>query len=748
MAQDQISTWRPSGEPSPRPVGARSAAFAPFAGAADARDSDVFTFDLAEMGQVLWKRRYVIGVVFAVILVLGVLYTLLATPIYRASVTLQIDRESVKVVSGAEGLQPEELQTGDEFYQTQYGLLKARFLAEKVVDALRIDSSDQDMKWMGWRAKAFRNLTDADRRGRRHQIAVSLVQKHIIVAPVRGSRLVRVSFDSRSPAFSAAVANALGENFISANLDRRFEAASYARDFLEQHLNEEREKLEASERAAVAYAADQKIISLPIPQGEGGPPTSSTESLVAADLSALNQDLTQATNARIAAEEQWREAQTTPGRNLPEVLANLTIQQLLQQRAIIAAQYEQNLATLKPDHPTMRQLKAQLAEMDSEIAAQILAIQKSIKNQYETAVAQQQALQDKVDKLKSAMIDLNNRSIQYNILQREVDTNRSLYEGLLQRYKEVGIAGGVGTNNISIVDTALAPTKPAVPNVPIYLSVTFALGLIGGIGAAFLLEALDQGVNAPSEVETKLHIPALGAVPATERGVSPALALQDPRSGISEAVNAIRTGLQFSTTDGAPRTLLVTSSRSSEGKTTTAAALAGSFARLGNRVLLVDGDLRNPSLHRLMGVKNANGLSRRLAGAATLDEIVQPTKEPNLSVVTCGPLPPNPSELLAGPGLAAFLEEAQQKFDLVLVDGPPVVGLSDAVSLSAAVVGVLFVVEAVKVRRAAAREAIRRLEAVDARIVGGVLCKFNARMAAYGYEYEYHYAYGGRKRAS
>ncbi|MBV8592702.1 MAG: CpsD/CapB family tyrosine-protein kinase, partial [Caulobacteraceae bacterium] len=244
----------------------------------------------------------------------------------------------------------------------------------------------------------------------------------------------------------------------------------------------------------------------------------------------------------------------------------------------------------------------------------------------------------------------------------------------------------------------------------------------------------------------KLHLPLAGAVPVIERGGSPALALKDPRSALSESFNAIRTMLQFSTSDGAPRTLLVTSSRPSEGKSTSALALAQSFSRLGARVLLVDGDMRNPSLHRALELGNATGLSRLLAGSTSLEEVVQSTVHPQLSVITCGPLPPNPSELLAGHGLRDFLEKAAEEYEIVIIDGPPVVGLSDAVSLAAAVVGTLFVVESGKVRRALARAALRRLASVDARIVGVILAKFNARNAAYGYEYQYQYAYGAKKR--
>ena len=714
---------------------------------ADDPEWDGPDFPFADYAQMLWKRRILIAAIFVSVLTIGTLYTLLKTPIYRAGVTLQIDREASKVLSGGGDLQPAELLTGDEFYQTQYGLLKGRFLAERVVESLHLTDNRADLKLMGWRPPAPKaGETPASRAELRRRDAVTLVEKNITVSPVRGSRLVGVAFDSKSPTFSADVANALAENFITSNLDRRFQAASYARDFLEQHLAEEKQKLEASERAAVAYAASQQIISIPIPQAAGAPPTAATESLVASDLSSLNSDLAAATNLRLQAEQKLKQAKASSGGSLPEVLADPTFQKLEQDRAVVAAEYQQKLAIYQPDHPTMLALKGQLAAMDRAIASQVSATQNSIKNQYQTAANQENALQAKVDQLKGAMINLNNRSIQFNILQRDVDTNRALYDGLLQRYKEVGIAGGVGTNNVSIVDRALPPLKPAVPNVPLYLAISAALGLIFGVGAAFILDALDQGINTPSDIETKLHVSLLGASPATARGVTPAQALRDPRSALSESINAVRTALQFATSDGAPRTLLVTSSRSSEGKTTTAAALAASFARLGVRVLLVDGDLRSPSLHRLLSLKNTTGLSRYLAGGARLADVVQTTAEGSLSVVTCGPLPPNPSELLAGPGLAEFLQEASEAFDLVIVDGPPVVGLSDAVSLAAAVVGTLFVVEAVRVRRAAARAAIHRLQSVDARIVGAVLCKFDAKSAAYGYEYAYHYAYGGEPK--
>jgi capsular exopolysaccharide synthesis family protein len=343
------------------------------------------------------------------------------------------------------------------------------------------------------------------------------------------------------------------------------------------------------------------------------------------------------------------------------------------------------------------------------------------------------------------MIALSNRNIQYNILQREVDTNRSLYDGLLQRYKEVGVAGGVGTNNVSIVDRAKPPLKPAIPNIPLYISLSAALGLLLGTLVAFLVESFDQGINGPGDVEPKLKLRMVGSVPVLGRGVRPPQALEDAASTFSEAFNSIRTLLQFSTSDGVPRTLLITSSRAGEGKSTCALGLARSFARLGTRVLLVDGDLRDPTLHRTLKMNNTTGLSKYLAGSVNFAEVVQPTDAANLWVVPCGPLPPSPSELLAGRGFRLFLSEASEAFDLVIIDGPPVVGLSDAVSISAAAVGTLFIVEAAAVRGPLARAAVRRLMAVDARIVGVILSKYDGRRGAYGYDYKYHYTYGSER---
>ena len=275
---------------------------------------------------------------------------------------------------------------------------------------------------------------------------------------------------------------------------------------------------------------------------------------------------------------------------------------------------------------------------------------------------EERSLQAQVNRLTGDVLDLRDRSIQYNILQRELDTTRTLYEGLLQRYKEVGVTGGVAANNISIIDLATPPNAPSKPNLLLNMVFAALLGLGLGVLAALILEALDETLATPDDVEKKLGIPVLGVAPLLDKGETPANALSDIRSAFSEAYYSLRTALQFSTPDGAPSSLLVSSARPAEGKSTTAYAVALNLARVGKRVLLIDGDLRNPSMHRVVGVENERGMSNLLSGSADLASVIQQTRQENLFFIPCGPLPPNPAELWGGDRLAQFLGETTQQF--------------------------------------------------------------------------------------
>jgi capsular exopolysaccharide synthesis family protein len=706
-------------------------------------DREEIAIDLAQYWRLLLKHKYVIIGVFIGSILLGVGATLLMTPIYTASATLQIDREAARVLDTEDVAPRESLMQGEEFFQTQYGLLGSRSLAQRVVEAQGLAVNDDFLKTMGRalpESAEGRSTTAAERA----EAVLRAVQDNLGVQPVRGSRLVGVSFDSPDPRLSARIANAFAENFIQSNLERKFESSSYARAFLEERLAQTKATLEEAERNLVAYATEQQIITVAEPSAGDG----STRSLAATDLAALNAALATARAARVSAEERWRQASVSSLMSLPEVLQNPAIQRLTESRAALNAAYQQKLTLYRPEFPEMVQLKAQIDELDSQIQTIATEIRTSIRQRYAVAANEERSLEARVNALKGDVLDFRDRSIQYNILQREVDTSRSLYDGLLQRYKEVGVAGGITANNISIIDRAEPPRLPSQPRLVLNVALAALAGLGLGVLIAFALELLDETIATPDDVEAKLGVPVLGVVPALNRGVSPIEGLSDIRSGFAEAYYSLRTALQFSTNSGAPDSIFITSSRPGEGKSTTALAIAHNFARIGRRVLLLDLDLRKPSMHRLLQMPNDRGMSNFLSGAATLQEVVQDLGDPNLWFVSAGPLPPNPAELLAGGNIQTFLKESRARFDMVVIDGPPVLGFADAPVLAASVGGTLFVVEARQTKRGQARGALRRLQMGDAHILGALLTKFSAKAAHYGgYDYAYDYNYGAAPSA-
>lgn len=702
---------------------------------------------IAAIWGAILKHKWVIIASVVGCLLLGVVATLLTQPLYTAQTTLQIDREASKVLD-VEGLVPAEALSGNEFLDTQIGLLKSETLARRVVQSLNLG---QDPTFLRMAGKDQSEEAPTDRAKSAAALESSLakvVMRNTTVRQQGLSRLVTVGFTSPDPGLSARVANAIAANFVTTSMERRFESSSYARTFLEERLRQVKQKLEDTEKQLVAYAAQQQIINVGSESGSGPTSDGATQSLTASNLSALNSALFTAKAERIKAEQRWRQAQTTPVLSLAEVLGDPTVQRLRQDRATLSAAYQQKLKIYSPDFPEMQQLQAQIDEVDKQINNVANANLSSIRSQYEIALKQERSFAAQVEQLKGSFLDLRERNIQYTILQREVDTNRTLYEGLLQRYKEVGVAGGLGSNNISVVDRALAPTGPSSPKPLLNLAIALLLGLSVGAGVTLLLELLDESIRTPDDIVSKIGLSLIGAIPELEKGSTPLNALGDPRSAFSEAYSSARTSLQFSTNEGLPHSLLITSGRPSEGKSTTALALARSFAHLGLRVLLVDSDLRNPSLHRLLSLGNSVGFSNFLTGE-DLDAVVQSISEPAMTVVTCGPLPPNPAELLAGPRFPQLLEEAKARFDLIVIDGPPVIGLADAPIIASRAAATVLVVEAGGAKRSVVRIATRRLLQARARLLGALLTKFDAKSSSYGYGYGYSYAYSyeyGQKR--
>ena len=697
--------------------------------------------------RIAMRWRYVIiGAVVGCVL-LGLIATLLMTPKYTAVSTIEISREADKVTN-FQGVNQEASIADQEFYQTQYGLLRSRSLAERVAAQLRLVDDPEFFEMFGAVTKepAFQQKGgryQAAGRAARQRAAGKVLLDHLGVDPTRLSRLVDVSFTSPDAAFSAKVTNAWAENFIQTNLERKIQATSYGRDLLQRQLAEYKNRLDESQRQLVGYASAQQIINLPS-QNAGNGQTTSERSIVVDDLAALNTALNAATANRIEAEARYQQAGASGAST--EALRNVAINNLRQRRAELAADYQQLMVRFEPAYPTAKAIKSQIDQLDRSITREESRISGSLQADYREAQQRENALQAKVNQLKSSYLDLRRRSIQYNIYQQEVDTNRALYDGLLQRFKEIGVAGGVGINNVAVVDPADVPEKPSSPRLLLNLAISILAGLILGAGAALGLEQLDEAIADPAEVERRLGLPLLGSVPKVE-GETPKDALKDRKSDLVDAYIAVQTNLGFTTEHGVPRSFAVTSTRPAEGKSTTALALATTLARAHRRVILVDGDMRSPSVHHLGGVDHDRGLSNFLSGQDDIGSLTFDMSDLGFTAMSAGPIPPNAAELLTGNRLSLLIERLLETYDHVVVDSPPVMGLADAPLIASKVEGVIYAVESHGIRSTLVKTALGRLASANARVIGGVLTKFEARKAHYGYGYEYGYNYGREQKA-
>ena len=464
------------------------------------------------------------------------------------------------------------------------------------------------------------------------------------------------------------------------------------------------------------------------------------KTVVDSDIEAINTKLTEARYEKIRLELIWQRVETADGLEIAEIRNNETVQENRKLRSELSAQYQQKLNLFKPSYPEMKQLQSQIKELDEQLAQAVKAVKADIKSSYEAARITLAMLEAELEKGKTTLVEQRNRSIQYNILQREVDTNRQLYDGLLQRYKEIGVAGGIGTNNISFVDKAQMPGAPASPNVNRNLLMGLLAGLALGFMIAFGLDFLDETFKVPEDIEKEVGLPVVGIVPLPKDGVSIDVALQDQRSSVSEAYRSLRTSLQFSTPQGLPSSILVTSSMPSEGKSTSAVGIADALGKIGLKVLLIDADLRKSSLHKRLDLRNERGLTNYLIGGIDAADTLQVTRMANVFAITSGPLPPNPAELLSGTRMADLVTAARDAYDIVIVDGPPIIGLADAPLLAGATQVTLLLVSANSTRKSSLRVAVKRMQAVRTNIVGTVLNKFDRREAGYGYGYGYGYS--------
>jgi capsular exopolysaccharide synthesis family protein len=562
------------------------------------------------------------------------------------------------------------------------------------------------------------------------------------IEPVRNTRLVKIHFDSHYPELSSQVSNAIAETYIQMNLENRLNATEQAREQLNEQLEGMKAKVEQSDEELQAFGSKHGFIFL----------DEKENNIVLHRLAELNEGLAKAESDRMAKEALYKQTRQRNFDAIPSILENKLIQDLKQSYVQLEVQYSKLSETFKPGYPEMVRIKKQMETIQRRLDAEYNRFISAMKNDYESCLRREALVREAYEQQKVRATEMQQKAVHYYILKREADTNRELYKNLLQRMKEAGISAGIKASNIQVVDRAEVPTYPFKPNIPRNILFAAVVGLLLGVGLAFFFEFLDNTIKTPEDVEQMIRLPSFGMVPEIsyerrkrmERGdIYPVelVTFGHPKSMLSEAYRNIRTSILLSFSERPPKTLVVSSPNPMEGKTTTAVNMAIAFAQTGAQVLIIDADLRKPRLHKIFDKANGVGLSNFLSGNAELNSIIKKSNVPNLYYIPCGPVPPNPSELLGSNLFKKAIQLLAEKFSNIIVDSPPVLSFVDSLILSNCVDGVVLVVLGSKTPREALLRSKNSLLQVNAKILGVVINRVDIQKSKYGYYYYRYYSY-------
>ncbi len=715
-----------------------------------ARETQNEDIHLSDYLKVVYRRRWPALTAFLLVVVTVLVYTFTATPIFEARVQLLIESENPNVVSFKEVLEQEK--TTNDYYQTQYRILQSRSLARRTLDRLQLwdtfDPSKAPVKFTvrGAVAKFLAptlNLFRTPKTIEPRAADETAVQSGIIngflanltVSPIRNSRLVEVSYASPYPEIAAQVANGLAGAYIEQNLEFKFTASKDASDWLGLRLAEQRKAVEASEGALQKYREQNDAVSL-----------EERQNIVVQKLADLNAAVTRAKTERIQKESAYNQIRSIQHDRvaldtIPQILANQFVQQQKTQLAELQRQQAQLSDKLGDRHPDMVKIQLAIQTAESRIQGEIAKGVQSLKNDYETTLAQERSLVTALEQQKQDALALNRKGIDYGALQRDASSNRQIFESLMQRTKETGISGALKTSNIRIVDKAELPQAPSSPKKMLNAAAGIFGGSLAALGLAFFFEYFDNRIKSPNEIKAHLGLPFLGMVPKVigetapllDRGVTPQFA---------EALRTIRTNVLFSSTTDGGQSLVVTSRGPGEGKTVVASNLAMALAQTGQRVLLVDADMRRPRVHEVFTERQEPGLSNVLVGDTKTADAVRPTSCETLWILPAGHIPPNPAELLGSKRFADFVATLTQHFAWVVIDSPPIMAVTDAAVAAHIADGVLFVVGSEMTSRKVAQTAVEALAASNTRLVGCVLNRVDLEGNSYYYSQYYRREYG------
>ena len=709
---------------------------------------------LLDYWDLLLKRRWTVLVSLLVVFTTVAIGTLKQKPVYEARVLLEINPDEPQVLNFREVSQNTPTMDVDSYRETQYKVLQSRTLVEKVVNDLRLYQNPEFYRGAGLfglfeSAPGKPPSTDPgppDTSSEAYHNSVDRVRGLMDVSPVRHSNLVELTFDSYNPQTAERVANKLADDYIEQNLQVKWDETEKASDWLQGRLAILKVKVEKAEEDLQRYAQANSILFI-----------NEKQNMDNARMEQLLNEYTKAQAERYQKQSLYSLVEAGKIQDLPGVLSNRLIQDLEEKRADLEKDYSQVTTWVKPDYPKARQIKKQMDTLQAEIDRQKKAVIENIVDDYHASVTHEKYLAKAVDDQKAELGQLGEKGIQYNILKRDVDTNRQLYEGLLTRMKEAQVSAGLKASNIRIVDPAEAPKYPAKPRVLLNLMLGVILGLGLGIGLAFFQEYLDKTLKTPDEVERLLRLPSLGVLPrlipadgnGSHEGLVPASAeiamapAIQTTADVLESFRSLRTSILLSASP-VPRLILVTSALPGEGKTTTTVNLGATLASLGSKVVVIDCDMRRPSCHRSTGVKNSPGFVQCLVGHVEIAEAILPVPGvANLSVIPCGPIPPNPAEVLSSPLAAQLFRKLRNDFDYVLVDSPPLLSVTDGRILATMTDATLLVVRAFQTPYDVVRRARALLYAAGTRILGVALNDVDLRRTGYTpYHYGYGYEYG------
>jgi succinoglycan biosynthesis transport protein ExoP len=584
------------------------------------------------------------------------------------------------------------------------------------------------------------------------------------VKRVPNSRLMDVSFESTDPQFAALIVNEHIKNFQDQNIKSRYDETTRATAWLHDELDELKIKVQESEDRRIAYERKNQIWTL-----------DDKQNITTQRLSDINRSVNDAQNERMRKESLYQFAKSGDIGDVPQLHENAILQSLIQKRQTTSEEYIDAVGQYGPNFPRVQRLQLRLKDIDQLIQKEQVNTLNRLENDYREAQQRETLLTHALDQQKVEANEMAERMVEYNILKREAEANKALYDGLMTKLKEVGISAALQSSNIRVVDPAMIPAYPSRPAKARNIMLAFLVGLVGGIGLALMREYLDNTVKTPDDIETLARLPSLAVVPQFSgsnangygsrkrllQGISTnghekrieLVAQHLPKSQMSEAFRALRTSLLLSQPGRPPQVILVTSALPREGKTTAAANLAVTLAQLGDSTVVVDADLRKPGVGRLLNLGTAKfaGFSSYLAGVSSLDLVIVPHPEiPNLAAIPTGPLPPNPADLLSSHKLAEAIAELRTKFKFVVIDSPPIMAATDAVILSVQTDGVLLVVRSGETPKEAFTRTRDLLVSVKCHILGVVLNAVDSSAPDYYYSYRYYpYSYGyGPQEAS